>query len=57
MQAPLLKGSVAGTPGLIRRHFAAAPGAPLADFARIALDCPDFALQAVTTGAGTTKAR
>ncbi len=41
----------------IRRHFAAAPDAQLADFARIAPDHTAFALQTVTAGAGTTRAR
>lgn len=57
MRASLLKGPVAGTPGLIGRHFAAAPDAQLADFARIAPDHTAFALQTVTADAGTTRAR
>lgn len=57
MRASLLKGPVAGTLGLIRRHFAAVPDAQLADFTRIAPGHTAFALQTVTAGAGTTRAR
>jgi len=53
--APLLKDSVASAPGFIRRHFAVAPGAPLADFARIAPAHPVFALQASPVGVGATR--
>ena len=50
--APLLQESVAGAPGFIQQHFAAAPGAPLADFERIAPDHPVFALQPLAQGQG-----
>ncbi len=45
--APIIKESVAGAPGFIRKYFAVDPAAPLPAFERIAAEHPVFELHAV----------